>query len=614
MLSRRNMLQAGALLGTGLVLPWSFRQRAYAQTVPLLSPPPPGQRFVNLLPRPDVLSLETPARVHVDMGETTQWLGLVDAAGAPLETTVWGYGRVGRPVSYPGPTLEAWRDRVSRVTWSNKLPEYPPPQSQAHLLPVDTSIHLARPERFSRVGVPTVVHLHGGHTVAGSDGYPDAWFTRNFKEVGPFFSQEWRSYRYDNDQEAATLWYHDHALGITRLNVYTGLAGFYLLRDDNEARLVVNNVLPSGPYEVPILVQDRMFTAQGQLFYPAQPPAGTTAVFPSVLPEFFGDFILVNGMAWPKLDVEPRQYRFRLLNGSDSRFYRFFFDPILGGRVFEIGTDTGLLNHPVLLDEPFVLAPGERRDVVIDFTGLTGSRITLKNDAPTPFPDGDPLADDDPTRDILRIDVSLPLDTGVPLTEVRKAFPGGSVGTLRPVNGPIQPLSAVRTRKLLLFEGTDRFGRLMPLLGAEGQPNVLETLLWDEPITENPGLGDVEIWEIYNVTMDAHPIHIHLVSFQILGRAPMEVPAAAIGSKSLVDPMTGQVVGTGGTLDLSQVLVGAFSPPPADEQGPKDTVQSFPGEVTRVIARFDRPGRYVWHCHILSHEDHEMMRPFHVGP
>lgn len=266
---------------------------------------------------------------------TNVLFGLHAANGNQLQTAVWGYGLAGGPVTYPGPTFVAKEHVKVRVTWRNKLP-------LEHLLPVDVSVHWAHPSGNS--GIPAVTHLHGGHTESASDGLPEAWFTRNFAETGPHFVKA--QYNYDNDQEAATLWYHDHALGITRLNVYAGLAGFNLLRDNNENKLTRKHVLPTEPYEIEIVIQDRMFTDDGELFYPVEPEVAA-APNPSVLPEFFGDFILVNGMAWPKLEVEQRKYRLRLLNGSDSRFYVLEFrDDRFNGsaqRFFQIGTDVGFL-------------------------------------------------------------------------------------------------------------------------------------------------------------------------------------------------------------------------------------------------------------------------------
>jgi spore coat protein A, manganese oxidase len=217
------------------------------------------------------------------------------------------------------------------------------------------------------MGWPAVTHLHGGHSEFASDGLPEAWFTQDFKETGAHYVK--KNYRYDNTQEAATLWYHDHALGITRLNVYAGLAGFYLLRDDNEDLLIENGVIPSGEQEIEIVIQDRMFTSDYQLFMPSlnepeecplpEPLSEECDPLPnpSAVAEFFGDVILVNGKAWPKLDVGPGKYRFRLLNGSDSRFYVLQFrNTATGGDItdggdypfYVIGTEDGFLNYPAV--------------------------------------------------------------------------------------------------------------------------------------------------------------------------------------------------------------------------------------------------------------------------
>jgi spore coat protein A len=233
---------------------------------------------------------------------------------------VWGYGTATQSPTYPGRTIETTVNTPITVRWTNNLLD-DFGQPLPHLLPVDTSLHWAQPNNYPYSGVPVVTHLHGGHSESASDGLPEFWFTPGFAETGPQWVKE--TYSYENDQRAATLWYHDHALGITRLNVYAGMAGFYLLRDGQDTGLPDNSLgLPAGKYEVPVVIQDRMFTEDGQLYYPSEPEV-EGAPAPSVLPEFFGDHILVNGQAWPVLDVEPTVYRFRLLNGSDSRFYNF---------------------------------------------------------------------------------------------------------------------------------------------------------------------------------------------------------------------------------------------------------------------------------------------------
>jgi spore coat protein A len=365
-----------------------------------------------------------------------------------------------------------------------------------------------------------------------------------------------------------------------------------------------------------------MFDSNGELFWPAYPgdpayadfitgegavlpPADFPGGGPTALAEFFGDFILVNGKAWPKLDVEPRKYRFRLLNGSDSRFYILEFrDAQTAGTAYnflQIGTDNGLLAKPVPLTQ-LLIAPGERMDLVVDFTGLEGTSVYLRNLGPdAPFGGGVPgvdfiAADENSSGQVMRFDVSKPLNAAVPTVRVKEQT------RLRKNILPLKQQGA--TRNLVLFEGTDEYGRLMPLLGTLNDGS----LTWSDPITENPMIDDTEVWEVYNSTGDAHPIHLHLVSFQIINRESF----TGVVADKLQTSHSGQTI-TGGLL-TGTILNGDVRDPAENEKGWKDTAVMLPGEVTRVIARFDRVGRYVWHCHILSHEDHEMMRPFHVGP
>ncbi len=284
-------------------------------------------------------------------------------------TPAWGYeGEI------PGPTIEARRGETVRVNWINNLPD-------KHFLPIDHTLHGCHdgmPE------VRTVVHLHGAEVEADSDGYPEAWYTNNCEQIGPCFKQT--TYTYPNHQRAATLWYHDHAVGITRLNVYAGLAGLYVIRDEQEEALG----LPSGTYEVPLVIQDRSFNEDGTKFYPSSPLEDPPPDFPnpSVVPGFAGDFITVNGKVWPHLEVEQRKYRFRILNASNQRFYRLHLDENIP--FVQIGSDGGLLQKPVRLDE-IVIGPAERADVILDFSRVeSGKRIVLRNTARTPFDFGAP--------------------------------------------------------------------------------------------------------------------------------------------------------------------------------------------------------------------------------
>lgn len=557
-----------------LLLQLSYSVFTSAQT--LLDPSQQPQ-FINALPVPPVLDARNGGTFTMEVRQHQQWLGLINpATGTPMKTTVWGYNG-----SYPGPTVLATKGKPVNVWWKNMLVDASN-KPLPHLLPLDTTVHWAydgHPEWLTQYGVPLVPHLHGGHVESASDGLPESWYAPNFTKKGrTFVKGDSEPYYYINDQEAATIWYHDHAMGITRLNVYAGLAGYYLITDDNEKRLQATGKLPAAPYDMGLAIQDKMFNGDGSLHYPSEESG---IPHPSILPEFFGDFILVNGMVWPVLDVEPRQYRFRMLNGSDSRFYDMFFSEPLS--FTQIGSDLGFLPSPVS-HQKMLIAPGERKDIIVDFSNpaLIGKTIILHNDANSPYPDGDPV-DAETNGKIMAFRVTKPLNTNYPLTHISS--------DLR--TSPIVPLqSNLPVRKLILFEGSDDKGRLEPMVGTVSQG----AMEYGEPITENPQLHDTEIWELYNLTMDAHPVHLHLVKMQLINRQEFTGDS---------DPETGKLTNI--------QLVGQPLPPPPGEQGWKDTWVMLPGEVTRVIANFDMTGLYVWHCHILSHEDHEMMRPYYVG-
>ena len=543
---------------------------------PLLNPRTQPQ-FVNPLPLPGVINAREGGTFTISITQFRQHLGLVDpVSGQPLETTVWGYNG-----TYPGPTILAKRGVPINVFWQNNLVSNTG-QPLPHLLPIDATLHWAMEEvpGWQSAGVPIVTHLHGGQTESASDGLPEAWYTPGFALKGKDFRKgQTEPFYYANDQEAATIWYHDHALGITRLNVYAGLAGYYLITDNNEQQLKAANNLPADPYDMGLAIQDRMFTSNGELFYPALPEE-EEGPNPSHMPEFFGDFILVNGKSWPVLEVEPRQYRFRILNGSDSRFYNLFLSS--GQQFMQVGTDNGLLPAPVPFSQ-VLIGTGERKDVVIDFSdpALLGQTIMLQNNARTPFPKGTPV---NPltTGRIMAFKVSKPLDNAYPLTTLP--------ATLR---APIAPLQTnLPARQLLMFEGEDEYDRLKAMLGTvEDGP-----LGWMDAITENPAHHSTEIWEIYNTTEDAHTIHLHMVSMQLLSR----------------QKFTAQVNEETGAISNIRLL-GRPKEPGLEEQGWKDTYIMYPGEVTRIITTFDQEGLSVWHCHILSHEDHEMMRPYFIG-
>jgi spore coat protein A, manganese oxidase len=466
------------------------------------------------------------------------------------DTTVWGYEG-----SYPGPTIEVKRGEIVFIKWINNLPD-------KHLFPVDYTVHGAHmdvPE------VRTVVHVHGACVESESDGYPEAWFTKGFKQVGRYFRKQ--VYRYDNCGHDSTLWYHDHALGITRLNVYAGLAGFYQIRDQHERLLN----LPSGQYEIPLMIQDKTFNKDGSLYYPKQPVKPIPELETSIIPEFVGDTIIVNGKVHPYLKVEPRKYRFRLLNASNTRFFRMKLDS--EQLMYQIATDGGFIQHPIGVKE-IMLAPAERVEVIIDFTNLEDKYIIMTNDAPAPFPTGNGNQINENTGTVMQFRVILPLSSVD--TSVIPAY-------MMPVPKTSEQLAS-KVRYLTLNDNMDKYGREFMLL---------DNKQWDAPITENPKLGSTEIWCLINLTTDTHPIHLHLIDFQILDRRDFDVERY---KKEKIIHYTGPTI-----------------PPEPQERGWKDTVRANPNQVTRIIMKFGPyTGLYVWHCHILEHEDYEMMRPYIV--
>lgn len=650
MATRRTFLKSLGLLGLTSVTtpPLLFSRNAIAAAVSALNPKQVPQ-FVNPLPNPldpaFIFAPDTPSGTAYTLyiEEFTQNLGLGNKQGTPISTTVWGYGKLGQPPTFPGRTFEIQQGSAITVTYVNNLVNPVTGVPLPNRMPVDTTLDWANPGAVGGLTpVPAVAHLHGGDSEYLSDGLPDAWNTPfegldggttasgasiSPPQQGRLFT---KPYTYENDQESGTLWYHDHALGITRTNVYMGLAGFYILRDANENGLRVPAlagdapVLPSHPYEIPVVIQDREFSSDGSLYYPAEAKG---MPIPTHLPEFFGRVILVNGQAWPKHDVEPRKYRLRLLNGSDSRFYDLRFETFAKDKriapgagtplqVWVIGNELGLLDQPTLpaLDGrpgipavPGVLpiAPGERYDVIVDFSKVpAGSQVVVTNSARSPYPDAD-LPEKDLTDRLMAFNVVLPFNTGVPEATVA---PDTALRTKLMPLGPLPSnTSELPVRRIMLYEGTDLFGRLQTMLGTvdiDPATGLQGTLTFKDPITERPQRGKAEIWEFYNTTVDAHPLHMHLVDFRVIDR---QVFTGAIEPKVNSDGSNGAI------LDPDSItLLGNPMAPSAWEAGKKDTVKAFPGEVTRVLVNFKRSGEYVYHCHILSHEDHEMMRPYEV--
>ena len=530
-------------------------------------------KFVDPLPIPAVaVPYETVGGVphyHVTMSQFKQKLH------AQLDSTkVWGYNG-----SSPGPTIVARTGQPVQVEFINQLP-------LNHLLTVDTMVHGAGG------GVPevrSVIHLHGGVVAPEYDGWPYDWNVPGQSKV----------YEYPNVQDAMTLWYHDHAMGITRLNTVAGLAGFYLIKDAVEDALN----LPSGAYEVGIALQDRTFYDNGQIYYP-----------PQHVMQFYGNTAMVNGKLWPKLEVDPRKYRFHFLGGSTSRWYnlkliecdsrgRVLGDSVPGPAFWQIGSDQGLLEHPVKLNDPANKAsrrlevwPGEREDVVIDFAGKKGKYYLLHNNAanqmmggggggggggmggggcPGGGGGGGMGGGASSLPEIMLIHVK---NTNV---QDRSSLPSN----LRPA--PRIPESEADETRNITLDMMMMDGEMMMTLNG---------MMFDDPVMEMPMQYTTEIWRMINLTMVTHPMHLHLVKVQVLDRRPFSM---------MEYKRSGQIVYSGPAV-----------PPNPEEMGWKDVFTCPPGYVTRMITRFDSDfyGMYEYHCHLLEHEEMEMMRPFEVMP
>lgn len=530
---------------------------------------PQLSKFTEQLPIPPVLDAVQGGTFDLTMAPSFHTFH----SSLPAAPT-WGYGGA----SYLGPTFNAMRGVPIQINAFNDLSDHPLGFA------IDPLLHGAY--ESDRTNPRVSLHLHGGNTPAESDGHPE----------DTFLSGQGKTYSYPNDQEAANLWYHDHALGITRLNVMAGLAGFYLLRDEYDTGASDNPIgLPSGPYEVPLVIQDRSFDEDGRMAY----PPGPLQIWS---PEFFGDTAVVNGKVYPNLDVDRGLYRFRVINGSNARVYNLYLSN--GRSFYQIGVDGGLLNAPVPLTQ-LTLAPGERADLLIDFSGYAaGPSIILRNNAPVPFPDG--------PRNVNR--------GGLPLKEIMRFTVGSAAGFSGPIPStlretPIIPLAQpVKVRDVSLVEIMD-MEHNEPLMAR------LNNLPWDTDQIEDPIVDTVEQWNIINTTGDTHPIHLHLVQFQLLSRQKFRV-GSYLGS--YYEELEHDNFGPYPVPSADSFRVGRAKPSEPNEAGWKDTIRANPGEITSILVPFGAnaapgvpfgnsfTGDYVWHCHILEHEDNEMMLPYRV--
>jgi spore coat protein A len=621
---------------------WALEPTGVAGVFPL--DPTTIPQFVNQLTKPPV---------HVPVGtrrepSTGRNLPLYEVTEKAIQaqllppgfptTKVYAYGGVvnfserGDPnqevrtaFTMPGPTFEAVRNQRFFVHYRNQL-------DGALIFPNDPTIMAANvnnapipnppfkpfPPGYAKfqTPIPTVVHLHGGVTPSASDGFPDAWFTQDEEKKGPAFTTS--TFEYYNSQLATTLWYHDHTLGMTRLMVAAGLEGTYLIRENNDQ---IAPLLPSGKFEIPLMLHDRAFNTDGSIHFTQV--GDNPDIHPYWDPEYFGDTIMVNGKVWPNLKVERRQYRFRIVNGSNARFYNL---KLSNGMTFiQIGADGSYLPAPATLTEALI-APSERADILIDFSNLpAGTKIILQNTANAPFPGGDPI-DPATTGTVMQFEV---LNTAA-------VHPHPLPATLISIPTLVETEGIGNPKLFTMNEQESDTGNPVAVL-IDGQH-------FDSDITEIPRVATTEAWYFQNLTEDAHPMHVHLVEFQLEDRQnidlerfkaywesvngstlPLNHPTVRVSVEDAVfDPATGT------THDF---LTGPSEPPSPRESGWKDTFVARPRQVTRVRIRFAPqysreadlvpgvnpfqfdptagPG-YVWHCHILDHEDNDMMRPMKI--
>ncbi|KAI9019650.1 bilirubin oxidase [Hyaloraphidium curvatum] len=521
------------------------------------------------------------------------------------ETPVFGYGgqavdsATGAPLGYvrgyPGPSFVVAPGETLKVKWTNRITAVP------HLFPVDPTLWDGPFD--AQTSVPIVAHVHGSASPSASDGHPDAYWTAAGQR-GPTYSSAEATgtdsavFVYPNAMKPTTLWHHDHVAYMTRLNVLAGMAGFYIIKHPVEA-----SVLPSGPYEIPIVMQDRTFRADGSIYIEKE--GDNPSVHPNWNPEYFGDVVVVNGKAWPNLQVARGAYRFRMLNGADSRFFDLALvrgDSNTTVPFTMIGTDGVFRYSPATLSS-ILLAPGERADIVVDFSPFPpNTKLYWRNSAPAPFPDGDPV-DPETTRLVMRFNVAAAI--GVTLN---------SYVSNPTLAGPFPNLPAPTVRRQIV---------LTEAVGENGPTGLfINGLPFEVAATEFPKLGGTEDWMFINPTQDTHPMHIHLVQFQIASRQKFRAEDYLKDWQRLNEADELPLSSAPRPLDVTPYLQGNPEPAEIAEQGWKDTGKAPPGYVTIFGVRFTGtrgeafpfnatagPG-YVYHCHILHHEDNAMMRPF----
>ncbi|KAL6192702.1 hypothetical protein ACLB2K_033788 [Fragaria x ananassa] len=573
MVSMQRILVFSALLVFGVFISSSWaeeklvnltRLQMFVDELPDM-PRIQGFRVVNGVPRPRSFKIgmyQKKWKFHRDIPEST----------------VYAYGTSKHTATVPGPTIEALHGISTSIRWQNNI------HSTKHILPWDPTIPTAVPS--TKNGIPTVVHLHGAIGEPESDGNANSWFTAGFRVRGSTWSN--KTYRYYNQQQPGNLWYHDHAMGMTRVNLLAGLVGAYIIRHpDIEAPLG----LPYGEFDRTLVVFDRAFSTDGSIYM--DPTGNNPSIHPQWQPEYFGDAIIVNGKAWPKLTVRRRKYRFRIINASNARFFKFFFPN--GLRFIHVGADSAYLAKPVTSRE-ILVGPSEITDMVIDFSASKTNSAILANGAAYPYPTGDPV--NEANSKVMKFMI-------LPHSEVDTSRVPAKL-----IHYPVPDLStASQTRYIAMYEYASNIDEPTNLY--------LNAKPYEAPATETPKAGTSEIWNVINLTEDNHPLHIHLGLFVVLDQTDL------VNVEEFKDCMTKRNDAV--KCQVSKYARGNKTEVPAHEKGWKNVFKMKPGCVTKILVRFAyihtnasyvfdptaEPG-YVYHCHILDHEDNAMMRPLKI--
>jgi spore coat protein A len=529
------------------------------------------------------------------------------------DTTVMAYGgQVKIPGSsatefvrsVPGSVFENIRGVRTILHWRNEI-------TTPHFMPIDPTLHWANPMAMetpvapfmpfppgyaqAQFPVAHVTHLHGLMVDTASDGLAEQWFTPSPNAiVGPSYVSN--DYTFPNDQPPTQLFYHDHTMGVTRLGVYAGLIGAgYFIRDPANPLDQPTSPLPSGPYEIPLTIFDRAFFTDGELSFPRVSTNPGNAYWQA------GDganTVLVNGKVWPNLNVEPRQYRFRILAAGNGRTFNVTLDDAGTPVPFTlIGSDGGYLPAAQVVTN-VILATSERADMLADFSGFAaGTQIIMRNAG----------ADPNTVGTIMRFTVQA----GTPV--------------------PPLPLLALPAMAALPPDAPKRIKTFHNLIDGNGNAvRSTDGLDFTSPVTELPLVGSTEVWDLINIGGGSHQTHLHLIEFQVVERQNIDT-AAYLRQWQLMNgfrPVTRPIV-----VDPTPYLLGSPIPPLPYEAGWKDTVRSPGNQLTRIVTRWApqeaptgsvTPGvnpfsidpttgpSYVWHCHVLGHEDNDMMRPLKI--